>query len=151
MLFPKCRYLKRNSHTIRLDVDVIFFYIRQWQVSRWRQNDGSRMRNLSLHNLVIYQRLLFRFFLAKPLITIKAALATINSSEHSIIFFRWIMYWRQKNAANSFALTNKQPGNRVYSLPRRMPNNVQIYLHKRTHRFRMPCSRSRSDVNPALR
>ncbi len=31
-----------------------------------------------------------------------------------------------------------------------MPNNVQIYLHKRTHRFRMPHSRSRSDVNPAL-
>ncbi len=35
---------------------------------------------------------------------------------------------------------------RVDSLPRRMPNNLQIYPHKRTHRFRMPLSRS--DVNP---
>ncbi len=31
------------------------------------------------------------------------------------------------DAANSFALTNKQPGDRVYSLPRRMLNNVQMY------------------------
>ncbi len=37
---------------------------------------------------------------------------------------------------------------RVDSLPWRMPNNVQIYPHKGTHRFRMP--RSHSDVNPPL-
>ncbi len=35
---------------------------------------------------------------------------------------------------------------RVGSLPRRIPNNLQIYLHKHTHRFRIP--RSRSNVNP---
>ncbi len=40
----------------------------------------------------------------------------------------------------------------VDSLPRGMPNNLQIYPHKRRHRFRfrMLRSRSRSDVNPPL-
>ncbi len=45
------------------------------------------------------------------------------------IFLRSAMYWHLKNAANSFVLTNKQPGNRVCSLPRRTPNNVPSNIH----------------------
>ncbi len=37
---------------------------------------------------------------------------------------------------------------RVNSLPRQMPNNLQIYPHERTHCFCMPHSCSRTDVNP---
>ncbi len=39
---------------------------------------------------------------------------------------------------------------RVDLLPRQMPNNPQIYPHKHTHHFHMPCSCSRSDINPPL-
>ncbi len=39
---------------------------------------------------------------------------------------------------------------RVNSLPRRTPNNLQIYLHEHTHRFCMAHSCSRTDVNSPL-
>ncbi len=39
---------------------------------------------------------------------------------------------------------------RVNSLPRRTPNNLQIYPHERKHRFCMPHSCSHFDVNPPL-
>ncbi len=38
----------------------------------------------------------------------------------------------------------------IDSLPRQMPNNLQIYLHERKHFFRMPHLCSHSDVNPSL-
>ncbi len=72
----------------------------------------------------------------------KFAYDTFICTRH--FFFFYIRQWQVSNADNSFALTNEQPGNRVYSLPRRMPNSVQIYLHKHTHRLSMPHSHSHS-------
>ncbi len=66
------------------------------------------------------------------------------------IFLHSAMYWHLKNAANLFALMNKQRGNRVYLLPWWMLNNVCMYHIERSHRFHKPHSCSRSVVNPAL-
>ncbi len=54
------------------------------------------------------------------------------------------------DAANSFALMNEQRGNRVYFLPRRMPNNLLMYHIKFLFCFHMPCSCSHPGVNTAL-
>ncbi len=59
---------------------------------------------------------------------------------HDSFLLHSAMYWHLKNAANLFALTNEQTGNRVYSLPRWMPNNVRMYLVKHSYHLHMPRS-----------
>ncbi len=104
----------RHAKTMRtFDVDVFLRRGKQHSAVWWTFGKQPN----AIHQLSVLQK--------------KFAYDTFRCRRH----FFLIWQWRQKNAANSFALTNKQPGNRVYSLPRRMPNNVQIYLHKRTHRI----------------
>ncbi len=113
-----------------------------------RMRHAKRMRMFDVDVFLRRDKQHWRMFGEQPnvicqmsILQKKFAYGTFRCRRH---FFFYIRQWRQKNAANSFALTNEQPGNRVLSLPWQIPNNIQIYLHKRTHRFCMPHSRLRS-------
>ncbi len=129
-------HLHRNTNRTRMwhaktmrmfDVDVFLRRGKQHSAARWMFGEQSN----AIRQMSVLQK--------------KFAYDTLDVD---VIFF-YIRQWQVSNAANLFALMNKQPGNRIYSMPWRMPNKVQIYLHKRMHRFHMLRSRSRSDVNPA--
>ncbi len=74
-----------------------------------------------------------------------------RGKHHSAV---WQMFGEQPNAIRRLLVHQREFGTirlcRVDSLPRQMPNNLQIYPHERTHHFHMPRSCSRSDVNPPL-